>query len=349
MQSMNMPLTTVKQAKEQRGFTVVELLVVIVVIGILAAIIIVSYTGITGRANAVALQSDLTNASQQLKIYQTTNGIYPNAIDCSVTPAISTICLKSSGNDIYNSIKVNNNVSPQTFCLSANNGGSKYYTTDSASPTTGTCVSSCLDILNSGSSTGDGLYWINPAGTSLHVYCDMTTDSGGWTLVLQNNSTVTTPSPSWSDSINTNNISGSLSSNLTTFDVLLGLGYWNNIGTQLRAQVGTSPTTLLHKATYTFSLNTSNYYALNLSNQNILVGANAPGLYYAHNNSPFTTYDADHDSNSGNCATYYNNHPWWYTSCWDGNFFSGGSSYQEAAYWTGSTADYYAYGSIWIR
>jgi general secretion pathway protein G len=40
-----------KPKTNQLGFTIVELLVVIVVIGILAAITIVSYTGITAKAN----------------------------------------------------------------------------------------------------------------------------------------------------------------------------------------------------------------------------------------------------------------------------------------------------------
>ena len=40
-------------------------------------------------------------------------------------------------------------------------------------------LSSCMDILNSGQ-TESGLYWINPNGTSMEVYCDQETEGGGW-------------------------------------------------------------------------------------------------------------------------------------------------------------------------
>lgn len=169
------------------------------------------------------------------------------------------------------------------------------------------------------------MYWIYPSGsTGLNVYCDMTDAGGGWTLVLQNNIAVATPAPNWAVATGGNTILGTPSSDLTTFNQLVGLGFWNNIGTTLRAEVGALPTSISHKATYTVSLNSGNFYALGLSNQNILVGGNAPGLFYAHNNAPFTTHDADHDNYVSNCAQLYANHPWWYGACWDGNFLAGG-------------------------
>ena len=53
------------------GFTIVELLVVIVVIGILATITFVSYTGISDKAIAAVVKSDLSSNSKLLKLYQT--------------------------------------------------------------------------------------------------------------------------------------------------------------------------------------------------------------------------------------------------------------------------------------
>jgi len=65
------------QQSKRSGFTIVELLVVIVVIGILAALTIVSYTGMTHKAAAATLQSDLKNAQTQLELDKATTGSYP--------------------------------------------------------------------------------------------------------------------------------------------------------------------------------------------------------------------------------------------------------------------------------
>jgi len=61
----------------KKGFTIVELLVVIVVIGILASITIISYTGFTARANAALAQSDLSNMSRTIEMYKIDYGQYP--------------------------------------------------------------------------------------------------------------------------------------------------------------------------------------------------------------------------------------------------------------------------------
>jgi prepilin-type N-terminal cleavage/methylation domain-containing protein len=60
-----------------RGFTIVELLIVIVVIAILAAISVVAYNGIQNRANDSAIQNDLKAVAKKLELYRAEAGVYP--------------------------------------------------------------------------------------------------------------------------------------------------------------------------------------------------------------------------------------------------------------------------------
>jgi prepilin-type N-terminal cleavage/methylation domain-containing protein len=128
-----------QQLKPQPGFTIVELLIVIVVIAILAAITIVAYNGIQQKATAASLTSDLDNASKLLKLYQVDNSGYPLTNDCSASPAANSICLKSSSGTTYTAFQTSNASNPQTFCLTALNKGVNYRITSDGTPESGTC------------------------------------------------------------------------------------------------------------------------------------------------------------------------------------------------------------------
>lgn len=63
--------------KNTSGFTIVELLIVIVVIAVLAAISIVAYNGIQNRTAVSRSLSDLSSLNKIIQVYYATNGSYP--------------------------------------------------------------------------------------------------------------------------------------------------------------------------------------------------------------------------------------------------------------------------------
>ncbi len=68
----------------RRGFTIVELLIVIVVIGILAAITIVAYNGIQQRAKNNAITSTVVGYVKALSLYAADTGTYPGGATSTI-------------------------------------------------------------------------------------------------------------------------------------------------------------------------------------------------------------------------------------------------------------------------
>ena len=119
--------------KKQLGFTIVELLIVIVVIGILAGITIVAYNGIQNRAKVASIQSDLKTATKALSDYRyrNTSELYPSQLSDVRLPGTNTTY-------VYNS-------TDNSYCLTKVDGAISYYVSDfQQTPTEGTCGNDSL-------------------------------------------------------------------------------------------------------------------------------------------------------------------------------------------------------------
>lgn len=152
------------QTIKQRGFTLVELLIVIVVIAILAAITIIAYNGVTQKAHAVALQSDLSNGGTALRMYQGVNGVYPSTID-AVNDGQG---MKASSGDTFSYYKVSSDGS--AYCLQADGFGMTYAMDGDNAAASGHCagtvaVSGTAPIISTFAGNGTAGY-VNGAATS---------------------------------------------------------------------------------------------------------------------------------------------------------------------------------------
>jgi prepilin-type N-terminal cleavage/methylation domain-containing protein len=67
--------------KRNQGFTIVELLIVIVVIGILALLVITTYSGIQAKARDSKRSSDVKSLQTQVEAYFSQQGHYPSRAD----------------------------------------------------------------------------------------------------------------------------------------------------------------------------------------------------------------------------------------------------------------------------
>lgn len=110
------------KARRQRhlGFTIVELLIVIVVIGILASTSIVTYNGIQTRAIDAITQSDAVSAAKQLQLLEIQTGNYP-ADASGLTRSKSTNLTYSRTEDGFELTASADERGTKTYCISSSN------------------------------------------------------------------------------------------------------------------------------------------------------------------------------------------------------------------------------------
>ena len=74
-----------KRLSNRKGFTLVELLVVISIIGILSAIAVPKFTDATKTARGAKIQADLRTIDSAIQIYYASAGSYPADVAALVT------------------------------------------------------------------------------------------------------------------------------------------------------------------------------------------------------------------------------------------------------------------------
>ena len=153
-----------------KGFTIVELLIVIVVIGILAAITIVAYNGVQDRARNAAVQTDMANATKKVALAKVDSGneLYP------ATSPVTNTANTTTSYTTYNGQK--------GYCLqtTSNAGNISSYITAGGDTKSGTCNTITNMVTNPSAEAGTTGWGAPNAGT--FVWTPDTNMSGAYIM-----------------------------------------------------------------------------------------------------------------------------------------------------------------------
>ncbi|MCL5433258.1 MAG: prepilin-type N-terminal cleavage/methylation domain-containing protein [Patescibacteria group bacterium] len=130
-------------SNKAKGFTLIEVLIVVVIIGVLAALLMVNFIGVRQRARDAQRKSDLRQIQAALELYRADQGEYPQSLDeCSngalgvIAPDCTTIYMQQVPKDP----------------LSKPTNEKKYEYIIDGSPATIYCLRACLENFNDGES-----------------------------------------------------------------------------------------------------------------------------------------------------------------------------------------------------
>lgn len=104
-----------KSNKPTSGFTIIEIIVVVTVMGILASIVVIGYGNWRASTNLTQIKSDLSGAAAAMEDARTFDNRYPLTIPTSFSPSGGTTMAGGGSGD------------GKTYCISATVSGVTYH------------------------------------------------------------------------------------------------------------------------------------------------------------------------------------------------------------------------------
>lgn len=105
-----------RSRSHRKAFTIVELLIVIVVIGIIVGIVVVSYGAVTRNARQQATKTDAQTIASQLNKYKADKGSYPDTLGEITTPA-----------GVNSTFQYSYDATAGSYCITASTQGASAY------------------------------------------------------------------------------------------------------------------------------------------------------------------------------------------------------------------------------
>ncbi|MES2630783.1 MAG: prepilin-type N-terminal cleavage/methylation domain-containing protein [Patescibacteria group bacterium] len=216
------------RGRKQSGFTIVELLIVVVVIAILAAITITAYNGIQNRARASAAQSAAAQVAKKIAYWQVEN---PNQSPGDLTTA--GLALDSSLVSEYTPS------SNGVWCATITANNTSYFVSNTGTnPTAGGCaghaangVSAITNYATNPHAVSGGGAWTNqtPSGSTISYQSTAAQDGGSAYRVI------TTAAGQLRIGI-----PSSVGAVATNDTVSVGVDLYSSVATQAQIEVGLS-------------------------------------------------------------------------------------------------------------
>ena len=114
--------------KVQKGFTIIELLIVIAIIAILAGLVLNNFQGAQAKARDTQRITDINNIHSKLEEYYNENGAYPQTFTAATFPGIDSGSLTDAdGTSIVINAAVADEAAADAVANPGNTGGEYKY------------------------------------------------------------------------------------------------------------------------------------------------------------------------------------------------------------------------------